>query len=37
MPQTRRPRPIIAPKLHHATFLTLKLDEMVTWYETVCG
>jgi catechol 2,3-dioxygenase len=37
MPQTRRPRPIIAPKLHHATFLTLKLDEMVIWYETVCG
>lgn len=33
----RRPRPIIAPKLHHATFLTLKLDEMVSWYETVCG
>lgn len=33
----RRPRPVIPPKLHHATFLTLKLDEMVSWYETVCG
>jgi catechol 2,3-dioxygenase len=33
----RKPRPIIPPKLHHATFLTLKLDEMVTWYETVAG
>ncbi|NKY65977.1 extradiol dioxygenase [Gordonia rubripertincta] len=33
----RRPRPVIAPKFHHATFLTLKLHEMVSWYETVCG
>ena len=33
----RKPRPIIPPKLHHATFLTLKLHEMVSWYETVCG
>lgn len=32
-----RPRPVIAPKLHHATFLTLKLHEMVAWYESVCG
>lgn len=32
-----RPRPVIAPKLHHATFLTLKIHEMVAWYETVCG
>ena len=29
--------PIIPPKLHHATFLTLKLDEMVRWYGLVCG
>ena len=33
-PNIRKPRPIIAPRLHHATFLTLKLDEMVAWYET---
>jgi catechol-2,3-dioxygenase len=33
----RKPRPIIAPKLHHSTFLTLKLDEMVAWYEKVAG
>jgi catechol 2,3-dioxygenase len=33
----RKPRPIIAPRLHHATFLTLKLEAMVAWYETVCG
>ena len=37
MPNPHKPRPIIAPKLHHATFLTLKLDEMVSWYEKVCG
>jgi catechol-2,3-dioxygenase len=37
MPNPRKRRPIIAPKLHHATFLTLELDEMVTWYELVCG
>jgi catechol 2,3-dioxygenase len=37
MPNPRKRRPIIAPKLHHATFLTLKLDEMVAWYEIVCG
>lgn len=32
-----RRRPIIPPKLHHATFLTLELDKMVSWYETVCA
>src|SRR4051812_8319141 len=37
MSSSRRPFPIIPPKLHHATFLTLKLEEMVSWYETVCG
>jgi catechol 2,3-dioxygenase len=33
----RKPRPVVPPKLHHATFLTLKLDEMVRWYELVAG
>jgi catechol 2,3-dioxygenase len=33
----RKARPIIPPKLHHATFLTLKLHEMVSWYEKVAG
>ena len=37
MTTSRKPRPIIPPKLHHATFLTLKLEEMVSWYEKVCG
>ncbi|WP_063047017.1 VOC family protein [Nocardia pseudovaccinii] len=36
-PQVRKPRPIIAPKFHHTTFLTLKLHEMVAWYEKVAG
>lgn len=36
-PRARKPRPIIAPKLHHSTFLTLKLHEMVAWYEKVAG
>ncbi|MDN5919456.1 MAG: VOC family protein [Pseudonocardia sp.] len=36
-PNIRKPRPVIAPKLHHSTFLTLKLDEMVAWYEKVAG
>ena len=30
-------RPIIAPKLHHTTFTTKRLDEMVAWYENVAG
>lgn len=30
-------RPIIPPTFHHTTFTTLRLDEMVAWYETVCG
>lgn len=29
--------PLRAPKFHHTTFTTLKLDEMVQWYEKVCG
>ena len=37
MTRTRKPGPIIAPKLHHATFLTLKLEEMVAWYQKTCG
>ena len=28
---------MIRPKLHHVTFKTTRLDEMVTWYETVIG
>lgn len=32
-----KPRPIIPPKFHHTTFLTLKLHEMVAWYEKVAG
>src|ERR1700753_1417780 len=30
-------RPIVAPKLHHTTFTTLRLDEMVAWYENAVG
>jgi len=39
IPDTRqpRPRPIIAPKLHHATFMTMDVAAMVAWYELVCG
>jgi catechol 2,3-dioxygenase len=37
MTTDRRDVPIIVPKLHHATFLTIKLDEMVAWYRTVVG
>jgi len=37
MSPTRKPRPVIPPKLHHATFLTLKLHDMVAWYEKVAG
>lgn len=34
----RKPkRPIIPPKFHHTTFTTLRLDEMVAWYEKVAG
>ena len=32
-----RPRPIRAPKLHHATFMTVEIDPMVKFYEAVCG
>lgn len=37
MTTDRRDAPIIPPTLHHATFLTLKLDEMVRWYRLVAG
>ncbi|WP_026531347.1 VOC family protein [Haematomicrobium sanguinis] len=38
MPKNREnTRPIIAPKFHHTTFTTRKLDEMVAWYEKVAG
>lgn len=30
-------RPIAAPKLHHATFTTLRLEEMVEWYGLALG
>jgi len=30
-------RPVIPPRLHHTTFTTLRLDEMVAWYEKVAG
>src|ERR1700722_14583413 len=30
-------RPIIPPRLHHTTFTTLRLDEMVAWYEKGAG
>jgi catechol-2,3-dioxygenase len=33
----RRARPITRPKFHHTTFATLKLAEMVDWYEKVAG
>lgn len=37
MSSDRRPHPITPPKFHHTTFATLKLDEMVTFYEKVAG
>ena len=37
-PQNRATgRPVIAPKLHHTTFTTKRLDEMAAWYEKVAG
>lgn len=30
-------QPIIPPKLHHTTFTTKRLDEMVAWYRLVAG
>lgn len=30
-------RPLHTPKFHHTTFTTLRLDEMVDWYEKVAG
>ncbi|WP_309615363.1 VOC family protein [Salinibacterium sp.] len=35
--RTPKPRPIIVPKLHHATFMTMDVDAMVRFYELVCG
>ena len=37
MPSGRRPHPLIRPKFHHTTFATMKLDEMVEFYEKVAG
>jgi len=34
---TPKPRPITPPKLHHATFMTMDVDAMVAFYETVAG
>ena len=31
------PHPQIAPKLHHATFMTMEVAPMANWYEQVCG
>jgi catechol-2,3-dioxygenase len=36
-PNRSQGRPIIAPKLHHTTFTTKRLDEMVAWYENAVG
>jgi len=37
MASGRRPRPLIRPTFHHTTFATLKLDEMVIFYEKIAG
>lgn len=37
MPSQRRLRPLIRPHFHHTTLATLKLDEMVDFYEKVAG
>lgn len=37
MPSGRRPRPLVRPVFHHTTLATLKLDEMVEFYEKVAG
>lgn len=37
MPSGRRPRPVVRPVFHHTTLATLKLDEMVEFYEKVAG
>lgn len=37
MSSGRRPRPLIRPTFHHTTFATLKLDEMVAFYEKIAG
>ena len=29
--------PVIKPALHHVTFKTTRLDEMMAWYGTVLG
>ena len=29
--------PVIKPALHHVTFKTSRLDEMIAWYGTVLG
>ena len=32
-----KPRPMVPPRLHHATFMTMDVDAMVAFYETVAG
>jgi hypothetical protein len=35
--EMREERDMIKPKLHHVTFKTSRLDDMIAWYETVIG
>lgn len=35
--KNRKQRPITVPHLHHATFMTMDVDKMVSWYEKVVG
>ena len=35
--RTPKPRPLLPPRLHHATFMTMDVDAMVHFYELVCG
>ena len=37
MPSGRRPRPLVRPVFHHTTLATMKLDEMVEFYEQIAG
>ncbi len=38
MPENKAKQwPVNPPKLHHTTFTTLRMDQMVAWYGLVCG
>lgn len=37
MNRRHRPHPITRPRFHHTTFATLRLDEMVAFYERIAG